>query len=409
MNPQLLLESHSAWSRRCFLRNSILATAAAALGQQALNAASESAPASREKLRAAIIGHTGRGNYGHELDLVFNNRDNVQVAAVADPEPSGRAKAAARCHALRQYDDYHVMLEQEKPQLVCIAPRMTDQRHAMARAALQTGAHIYTEKPFTQTLAEADDLLALADHAGLKISVAHQIRLAPSIQFLKQRLDQGLIGELVQMRAWGKQDHRAGGEDMLVLGTHTFDLMRFLAGDAQWCSAQVMQDGRQITRQDARPATESIGPVAGNQIEAHFGFANGVHATFTSRANLRSLVGPWSTELVGTKSVAHIIMDVFPTIYILKTGNWEPGGKTDYWQRLENDPALKTPPADQGFGRANQRVVDDWLEAIRANREPKCSGRAAMKALEMIMAVYQAALSGRRVTFPLTDRQHPLA
>lgn len=74
------------------------------------------------KLTAAIIGHTGKGNYGHSLELIFNDRENIQVVAVADPNPTGRAKAAAQCKALRQYANYREMLEKEKPSLVCIAP-----------------------------------------------------------------------------------------------------------------------------------------------------------------------------------------------------------------------------------------------------------------------------------------------
>src|SRR6185295_1328334 len=106
---------------------------------------------------------------------------------------------------------YRDMLSREKPKLVCIAPRWTDQHHAMALAALGVGAHIYMEKPITQTLAEADEILAKADKSNLKIALAHQMRLAPNVLNLKSRLDQGLIGDLLQIRAYGKQDARAGG------------------------------------------------------------------------------------------------------------------------------------------------------------------------------------------------------
>ena len=182
---------------------------------------------------AAIIGHTGKGDYGHGLDLIFNGREGIEVVAIADPEEAGRAKAAARCKALRQYNDYHQMLAKEKPRLVCVAPRWTDQHHAMGMAALEIGAHVYMEKPLTQTLSQADELLAKAEKAKLKIAVAHQMRLAPNILHLKKIVDDGAIGELLQIRAYGKQDPRAGGEDMLVLGTHLFDLVRFFAGDAK--------------------------------------------------------------------------------------------------------------------------------------------------------------------------------
>jgi predicted dehydrogenase len=100
----------------------------------------------------------------------------------------------------------------------------------------------------------------MADKAGLKIAVAHQMRIAPNILHLNRAIEAGLIGDLAQMHAYGKQDQRAGGEDLLVLGIHLFDLMRFFAGDAAWCTARVQQDGREITRGDGRSATENIGP-----------------------------------------------------------------------------------------------------------------------------------------------------
>src|SRR5205085_11384238 len=173
------------------------------------------------------------------------------------------------------YADYRLMLEREKPQLVCVAPRWTDQHYVMTRAALESGAHVFSEKPFTQTLAEADELLALAEKQNLKIAVAHQMRLAPGILHLKSELDRGLMGDLVQIHAYGKQDSRAGGEDMLVLGVHLFDLMRFFAGDAEWCHARVQSKGHDITQADAHNSTEAIGPVAGDDIHAQFGFAHG--------------------------------------------------------------------------------------------------------------------------------------
>src|SRR5207237_10026245 len=138
----------------------------------------------RATIPAAIIGHTGKGDYGHGMELIFNGRENIEMAAIADPVASGRAAAAIRSRALRQYDDYRVMLEKEKPRLVCVAPRWTDQHRAMALAALKIGAHVYLEKPITQNLVEADELLATADHAGLRLAVSHQIRLAHNILHL---------------------------------------------------------------------------------------------------------------------------------------------------------------------------------------------------------------------------------
>jgi predicted dehydrogenase len=75
---------------------------------------------------------------------------------------------------------------------------------------------------------------------------------------------------------------------------------------------------------------------------------------------------------------------------------------------LEGDPTVSSADTDRGVIAANKRVVDDWLAAIRDKREPICSGRQAMKSLEMIMAVFQAGLTGTRVTIPMNERRHPL-
>src|SRR5438477_7370170 len=84
------------------------------------------------KLTAAVIGHTGRGDYGHGLEGIFENRPSIEVVALADPDPDGRAKTAAKIRAPRSYPDYREMLEKERPNLVSIAMRQSDQHHAIA-------------------------------------------------------------------------------------------------------------------------------------------------------------------------------------------------------------------------------------------------------------------------------------
>ncbi len=360
-------------------------------------------------MKAAVIGHTGRGNFGHGLDLIFNDRRGIEVVAVADPDGIGRAKAQKAARAARGYADYREMLEKERPQLVSVAPRLTDQRHAMVSAALAVGAHVYCEKPFMRTLAEADDVLLTAARTGRKIAVAHQGRVSPATLLLKRSLDEGLIGELLEIRVHGKQDRRAGGEDMVVLGTHQFDTVRFLAGDPLWCVACISQRGREATRTDIRAATEDIGPVLGDEIEAMFALPRGVNVYYTSREKGAATAGPWGLEVIGTKGRLRLLSDPRTQAFVLREGLIGAKGKIREWLPL-TDASTDSPAGhDASFPAANARVVDDWLSAIAADREPACSGHAAMRSLEMIHAVFSAGLAGGRVTFPLQDRAHPLA
>jgi predicted dehydrogenase len=359
------------------------------------------------RISAAVIGHTGRGNFGHSMDLVFAERADIDVVGLADANEAGRTKAQDRVHARRIYADYREMLEKERPQLVSVAPRWTDQHHAMVKAALETGAHVYCEKPFTRTLAEADDLLALAGKTGRKIAVAHQGRVSPATLTLKRMLDDGAFGELFEVRVHGKQDKRAGGEDMVVLGTHQFDLVRFFAGDALWCSARVLQNGREITKADAHAATEDIGLIVGDEVEAFFALPHGVSVHYTSRAKNAASAGPWGMELIGTKGRARLLNDVHTTVFIERTKGLSASGGSREWVPIEANPQEPVAGA-AGQVSGNHRVVDDWLAAIAENREPVCSGIAAMKSLEMIHGIFAAGLSRGRVELPLGIREHPL-
>jgi predicted dehydrogenase len=384
-------------------RRHVLAAAASAALAPSLAFAEDAPP-----LKAAIIGHTGRGDYGHSLEVCFNNIPDATLVALSDPDEAGRAKAAAKAKPARTYADYREMLEKEKPQLVAVAPRWSEHHREMADAAFSVGAHVYMEKPIAPTLTDADAILAAAAKAGRKIAVAHQMRMGPSVVYLKKRVEEGLLGDLLEMRAIGKQDARAGGEDMLVLGVHLFDLMRMFAGtDALWCAARVTQAGRDITLADARSVKEQIGPVAGDEIEAQFAFANGIAGSFTSRGRLRDQSGRWGVELVGSKASARILTDPWPSVFFRPIAPWTADGREERWIPLEGDPG-RAPGVDKSTPAANRRLVEDLMAAAREGRDPVCSGANATKALEMVMAVYHAALRGTRVALPLADREHPL-
>ncbi|MBL9134300.1 MAG: Gfo/Idh/MocA family oxidoreductase [Verrucomicrobiales bacterium] len=380
-------------NRRAFLASSSLAALAAGSTLRASAAASAQT--------AAVIGHTGRGDYGHGLDGIFTGRAGIEVVAVADPDPVGRSRTAEKLMAPRQYADFREMLDKERPKLVSVAMRHADQHHAIASACLEAGAHVYVEKPFVRSAAEADALLALAEAKGLRIAVAHTMRMMPVVRQLRRVVADGLLGELRELRAYGKQDQRAGGEDMMVLGTHLFDLCRLFCGDPRSVSGEVRIEGRPVTVSDRRLVRDNVGWVAGDQVWARFEFPGGVQMTFASDGRLRETIGHWGIELLGSKGVARINCDISPGVFVRRSGAWSAEGRRDDWQPL--DAALVQAPPEHNLG-----PVGDWLQAIQERREPECSGRNGAWAVEMAMGVYASSMEGRRLPFPLADRRHPL-
>lgn len=354
-------------------------------------------------LRAAVIGHTGRGDYGHGLEKIFAGRSGIEVVALADADEAGRRKTAAALGLAKTYADYREMLSQEKPDLVSVGMRHADQHREVIVAALMAGAHVYAEKPLSRTPAEADAILAAAEKAGRKVAVAHTMRQAKHIRRLRDAiLTDGLIGEVMELRAYGKQDHRAGGEDLMVLGSHLMDLMRMFTGsDPLTCSARILTGGRDITKADARLVKDNVGLVAGDEVFAHYAFPRGINATFTSTARLREATGHWGIEIHGSKGSARINCDLAPNAFVRKTTGWGGTGRTDEW--VPFDPATVLVPEAH-----NLDPVSDWLQAIATGGEPACSLRNAAWAVEMVCAAYTSALSGKRTPFPLPERAHPL-
>lgn len=362
-----------------------------------------------KKYRVAVIGHTGRGNYGHGIDTVWSAFEQMEVVAVADPDVAGRAAAMKRTRAKRSYVDYHEMLRVEKPDLVGIGPRWLDQRVAMITAAADAGAHIYTEKPFAATPADADRIVEAVRRNKVKCQIAHQMRTAPYTLRARAMVDAGEIGSIQEVRVRGKEDRRAGGEDMMVLGSHVFDMMRYFLGNPKWVVSHVTADGEEMTAKHVRTPTEPIGPIAGNQISAMFAFDRGVHGYFASRATDQTDPLRFGTWLYGSKGVLFLPNAIYPQggLWVLRSPAWLPNERTP-WERI--DARLDTARLNMTNEReiANALMVADLVGAIEQDARPCCNEEDGRWTIEMIHSVYQAQMSGERVSFPLRSRNHPL-
>jgi predicted dehydrogenase len=367
--------------------------------------------ASPKKYRVAVIGDTGHGAYGHGIDVVWSVFEQIKVVAVADPDANGRAAAKMRTGAVRTYSDYHEMLHVEQPDLVGIGPRWLDQREAMVTAAAQAGAHIYTEKPFASTLIEADRMVESVRKNKVKLQVAHQMRISPYTRRAKELIDAGEIGEIQEVRVRGKEDRRAGGEDMMVLGSHVLDMMRYFLGDPKWVVSHITSKGEEIDRRHVTEATEPIGPIAGSQVGAMFAFADGVHGYFASRASSATDPLRFGTWIYGSKGVLFLPNAIYPAggLYLIRSAGWLPDDRTR-WERVEAKADLSGLGIASTAGKeiANALMVADLLGAVEHDRKPSCNEEDGRWTVEMIQGTYQAQLTGGRVSFPLSPRVHPL-
>ena len=368
----------------------------------------------RKTYRVGVIGSTGKGNYGHGLDTAFRQAANAEVVAVADDDRQGRERAGRRLGVDRLYADYRRMIEAEKLDIVSIGPRWVTHRVAMVEAAACAGCHIYCEKPFAADLIAADAMMAACRKAGVKIAVAHQFRGMPPVQRAIRDVRAGKYGKLLRMYARPKDDHRGGGEELTVHGTHLFDMMIAFAGRPRWVSGHIAVGHRDATERDRREGNEPVGPIAGDSIAATFGFPNGVHGFFHSTANMdrpgRLLYG---LQIECEKALLHIRrlgdVYVYPASVVLPETpdlSWQ---KT-WIERWHFTPEHKPRDLSDWIARGNHFLVHQLIKAIEEDREPTASGEIALFIMGMVQGVYASHFgNGQRVPIPQSERRHPLS
>lgn len=375
---------------------------------------------STTRLVGAVFGHTGRGDYGHGHDVCLNLHPNIRIESIADPDPAGREAAVTRTEARRGYADWKELLTTEKPDIVSIACRdVRDHAEQIVGCAEAGVAGILCEKPLAATLSEADRALEACQASGTRLVVAHR-RASGYELHARDMIRNGEIGDLVELRGRGKGDHRAGGQDLAVLGPHILDSMRWIAGsDPQWAVGHVTQNGRPVTRADCRQGDEGIGAIAGDALTGLFMFERGLPATFTSYAVAQSSAAVHSAwfgyEVYGTKGALSIRNSPGGLCYHCPTGMAAPGEQAP-WTRVLLDSWEKNTDGSARDGHArntasNLIMVEELVAAILHDRPVTraCTGQDARWALEMAVAIHASHLSGVRLALPLADRGNPYA
>jgi predicted dehydrogenase len=359
--------------------------------------------------RVAVIGSSGRGNYGHGIDTVWHEVPSLDVVALADDNKAAIPKMMQLTHAKTNYTDYREMLDKEKPQIVGIGPRWLDRHKEMAIACAERGIHMYMEKPFCRSLAEADEIIKACEQRHVKLALAHQTRYSPVIDVVKQAIADGKIGKLLEIRARGKEDKRGGAEDMWVLGSHLFNLIRTFGGDPAWCFGRVEQNGKPITKSDVVAGPEEIGPLCGDNVAGMFGLPDGATAYFGSRRSTGSKTSRFAIQIFGSAGAFEMTTGYHPTTNYFGDGSWSPGRSGAKWVPVTTQ-GIDKPETDKNAGLhgGNVAAVKDLIAAIEQDRQPLCGMYDGRGTIEMINAIFESQRVGTPVPLPLKTRENPL-
>ncbi|MFM8470820.1 MAG: Gfo/Idh/MocA family protein [Limisphaerales bacterium] len=364
------------------------------------------------RLRVAVIGHTGRGDYGHGLDTMWLKLPETEIVAVADADAKGLAAAQQRLKVAHGFADYRAMLAEVKPDIVAIGMRHVDQHREVALAVAAAGVKgVYMEKPFCRTLAEADEIVAACERHRVAFALAHRNRWHPVMGTVQRLVSDGALGRVLEFRARGKEDVRGGSLDLWVLGSHVLNLMTFFGGAPRACTATVLQDGRPVTRADVKEGAEGIGLLAGNEIHARYELTGGAPGFFDSIANAGDRAAGFGLQIIGTKGIVDVRTDQEPAAHFLAGNPFRPVKDPRAWQPISTAGIGQPEPiANLAADVAGHLVTGrDLIAAMREQRPPLCSAADGRVTIEMIAGVFEShRLHGQRVTLPLATRDNPL-
>ena len=141
------------------------------------------------------VGVIGYGYWGPNIVRNFNSIDGAKVLSISDINQEAIKRAAkAYPHTAVTKDWREIISSPEIDIVAVITPVST--HFELAKKALQNGKHVFVEKPFTATAAQAEELIELAEKKGLKIMVDHTFIFTGAVRKMKQLIDDNELGDL---------------------------------------------------------------------------------------------------------------------------------------------------------------------------------------------------------------------
>lgn len=180
-------------SRRRFLQQTIIGSSGLLLGGVAVGAGERLSP--NEKLNLAVIG------VAHQGASDMRQLESENIVALCDVDENYLAAAAQRHPSAKKYSDFRRLLDQDDIDAVLVAT--PDHTHAVAAvAALQSGRHVYCEKPLTRTVSECRAVVETARKMRRVTQLGTQIHGGNNYRRVVELIHSGAIGPVEEVHVW---------------------------------------------------------------------------------------------------------------------------------------------------------------------------------------------------------------
>jgi len=143
-------------------------------------------------IRVGVIGY---GYWGPNIVRNFNNGDISRVLMVCDQRSDSLRKVQQAYPQVQVTSDSGELINSPRIDVVAVVTPVWT-HFELAKAALKNGKHVFVEKPFTFTAAQAEELVNLAEQKSLLIMVDHTFLFTGAVKKIRQLIDEGTLGNL---------------------------------------------------------------------------------------------------------------------------------------------------------------------------------------------------------------------
>ena len=351
----------------------------------------------RSPKRPLRVGLIGAGWISTVHYDAFKAIGDCEIVAQADIDPGRRKEFIKERPIPKYYKSHKNLLKRKDIDVVTVA--VPNSLHArLALDALNAGKHVIVEKPLCLTVADAEEIIHVANKKGLVVGYAEELSYVPKFVRMKQIADSGGIGDVYMIKQcekhggpyspWFWTREGAGGGIMMDMGCHAIEFCRWFMG-----------------KKKIKAVTAHCGKYLHTwaEVEDHviltMEFEDGTLAHVESSWTLQG--GMSSTaEAYGTKGVIYgdLLQGMGLNVYSMEGYAPMPANKA---QKCGPDSiGWSAPDFEWLWNNGYPQEMKDFLTCIREGGTPVESAEDGLFVLEIMLAAYHSAGTGKKVELP---------
>ena len=346
----------------------------------------------------------GCGMVGQHHITAIDGVPGARLVAVCDVAEA-TARSFGEQAGVPWYIDYREMAKRPEIDVVNVCtPSGLHMEPALA--CIAAGKHIVVEKPLEITLDRCDRIIEAAEKAGVQVATIFPSRFGDAAVELKKAVEAGRFGKLTlgdaHVRWWRTQEYYDGGGwrgtwkldgggALINQSIHGVDLIQWYMGDAKAVTAVAGCLAHE------RIEVEDAAIVAIEWANGALGMIQGTTAAWPGFRRRIEIAGDAGSAIMEEDSIIK---------------HWE------FRKRRARDARIRQTltEGEHGSGASDpmafspenhRRQLADFVKALRKGTRPLVDGLEGRKSLEIILAAYKSAESGRRVELPINPSFRP--